>query len=199
MMRNQDRQMALNDDIFDARTTEQKWLDWSKTVMTIADATAEALPKEVGFSFDAFSVLRGAIKLAAAYGSREFDKLAFASQLDQLQYQHDKEVASLQEQIELAVNRNWLNYATDLQQLAQMLRSQSSQRLELFSAGETLSQPPAGIVRHWLGDSACSKTNCVSARKPRPRSRYRYKDMAFRIFRNDALQKYRAQFDLAAT
>jgi hypothetical protein len=27
---------------------------------------------------------------------------------------------------------------------------------------------------------------------------YRYKDMAFRIFRNDALQKYRAQFDLSA-
>src|SRR5439155_12977861 len=27
---------------------------------------------------------------------------------------------------------------------------------------------------------------------------YRYKDMAFRIFRNDALQRYRAQFDLAA-
>src|SRR5262249_33470000 len=27
---------------------------------------------------------------------------------------------------------------------------------------------------------------------------FRYKDMAFRIFRNDALQKYRAQFDLAA-
>ena len=26
----------------------------------------------------------------------------------------------------------------------------------------------------------------------------RYKDMAFRIFRSDALQKYRAQFDLAA-
>jgi hypothetical protein len=27
---------------------------------------------------------------------------------------------------------------------------------------------------------------------------YRYKDMSFRIFRNDALQKYRAQFDMAA-
>ncbi|MBI5102039.1 MAG: hypothetical protein HZB33_09435 [Nitrospirae bacterium] len=27
---------------------------------------------------------------------------------------------------------------------------------------------------------------------------YRYEDMAFRVFRNDALQKYRAQFDLAA-
>jgi hypothetical protein len=27
---------------------------------------------------------------------------------------------------------------------------------------------------------------------------YRYKDMAFRIFRNDALQKYRAQFEVAA-
>ena len=27
----------------------------------------------------------------------------------------------------------------------------------------------------------------------------RYKDMTFRIFRNDALQKYRAQFDMAAT
>ena len=26
----------------------------------------------------------------------------------------------------------------------------------------------------------------------------RYRDMAFRIFRNDALQKYRAAFDLAA-
>ena len=29
-------------------------------------------------------------------------------------------------------------------------------------------------------------------------SEYRYQDMAFRVFRNDALQKYRAQFDLAA-
>jgi hypothetical protein len=29
-------------------------------------------------------------------------------------------------------------------------------------------------------------------------SEYRYRDMAFRVFRNDALQKYRAQFDLAA-
>jgi hypothetical protein len=28
--------------------------------------------------------------------------------------------------------------------------------------------------------------------------KYRYEDMTFRIFRNDALQKYRAQFDLAA-
>src|SRR6185436_20798230 len=27
---------------------------------------------------------------------------------------------------------------------------------------------------------------------------YRYKDMAFRVFRSDALQKYRAQFDMAA-
>jgi hypothetical protein len=26
----------------------------------------------------------------------------------------------------------------------------------------------------------------------------RHKDMAYRVFRNDALQKYRAQFDLAA-
>ena len=35
-------------------------------------------------------------------------------------------------------------------------------------------------------------------RPPPRRQDYRYQDMAFRIFRNDALQKYRAQFDLAA-
>ncbi|UCC28770.1 MAG: hypothetical protein JSU86_11270, partial [Phycisphaerales bacterium] len=35
-------------------------------------------------------------------------------------------------------------------------------------------------------------------RTARDISQYRYRDMAFRVFRNDALQKYRAQFDLAA-
>ena len=199
MMRNRDSQMALNDDIFDARTTEQKWLDWSKTVMTIADATAEALPKEVGFSFDpsfcpprrdqagrcvwfarvrqtGFRVTTGPNAVSARQGSR------FAAGANRT-----------------GVNRNWLNYATDLQQLAQMLRSQSSQRLELFSAGETLTQAAgrysAALARglRVLEDQLRFRQETAAQIQA-----YRYKDMAFRIFRNDALQKYRAQFDLAA-
>ena len=83
--------------------------------------------------------------------------------------------------------------------LEQMIRNLKANEVELYSLIEGMRQASgnylAAIARgqRILGD----RTAFRQATAERV-SNARYKDMAFRIFRNDALQKYNAQFDLAA-
>jgi len=95
--------------------------------------------------------------------------------------------------------KNQAELIADLQQFEGLVRQESAARLELFNADETLQQ---SIGRY-------SAAVAAGERLLEDRLRFRqesaaqvhfdrYKDMAFRIFRNDALQKFRAQFDLAA-
>src|SRR5207247_5835673 len=80
-----------------------------------------------------------------------------------------------------------------------LVRQESSSRLELFTMQETLQQ----LIGRYSAALASGERLLEDRLHFRQETatqiqQYRYKDMAFRIFRNDALQKYRAQFDLAA-
>ena len=86
-----------------------------------------------------------------------------------------------------------------LKQLEQSVRQEVTLRLEIYTQQEALQQ----MAGRYL--SALAKGQRLLDDRLRFRQQtaaklqdYRYKDMAFRIFRNDSLQKYRAQFDLAA-
>jgi hypothetical protein len=199
MSQNLQTQESLDGQIADSKINEQQWQLASSGTLRLADATADALVKEVGIDNDVSAPLRGAIKFAAGLTAMIFDANAASEQFSQLLYQHDKEIASLQEQIDLTTAQNQVALASDLQQLLALVRQESSARLELFNAGEALQQ--------LIGRYSAALANGERLLEDRLRFRqqtaaqiqqYRYKDMAFRIFRNDALQKYRAQFDLAA-
>jgi hypothetical protein len=72
-------------------------------------------------------------------------------------------------------------------------------RLEIFTRREQLHQALGAYQavvaegRRLLGERARFRAQTAAEVQE-----YRYDDLAFRVFRNDALQKYRAQFDLAA-
>lgn len=72
-------------------------------------------------------------------------------------------------------------------------------RLELFTMQEVLKQA-SGQYRAVLASGQRLLEARLVFRKlaAAQTQQYRYQDMTFRIFRNDAIQKFRAQFDLAA-
>lgn len=81
----------------------------------------------------------------------------------------------------------------------ELLRREPLLRLEMFARIEAIEQ----LYRSYLEELATGQrlmAELVQFRKTGAAAtqEYRYQDMAFRIFRNDALQKYRATFDLAA-
>lgn len=84
-------------------------------------------------------------------------------------------------------------------QFDEIVRREPLLRAEMYARAETIQQ----LYRKYLEELARGQritAEMVQFRKKGAAAvqEHRYKDMAFRVFRNDALQKYRAAFDLAA-
>lgn len=84
-------------------------------------------------------------------------------------------------------------------QFDERIRREPLLRMEMYSRAENLQQ----LYRKYLEEMARGQrvmAELVQFRKTGAAAvqEHRYQDMAFRVFRNDALQKYRAAFDLAA-
>lgn len=162
------------------------------------DALAEMLPTAFGMANDATAPARGALRLSGAILSELANVSADVLSVAQLHQQNAKEIAQAETNIKLTTARSGFAEKQQLAQLEQLVRQEASLRLELYNLQEALQQS-AGNYR-----AALARGNRLLEDRLRFRQQtaaqihqYRYKDMAFRIFRNDALQKYRAQFDLA--
>ncbi|NBD96079.1 MAG: hypothetical protein GVY11_06365 [Gammaproteobacteria bacterium] len=84
-------------------------------------------------------------------------------------------------------------------ELTELLRREPLLRVEIFQRAETIEE----LFRKYQqqvaeGQRVLSQLIRFRKKGAAATQEYRYQDMAFRIFRNDALQKYRATFDLAA-
>jgi hypothetical protein len=199
MNSNLNTQEQLNDAILEYHAIAYSLNGLAKFAQDQADAAAEAMPKEEGLSVDATAPVRGAVKEGAAL---EAKALSFSADIFsglEMVEQQAKEVSSLQSQVQITSIKDALAFAGSLNELQVLIRQEASARLELFTDAEALQQA--------LGKYQAALASGERLLEDRLRFRqetaaqvqqYRYKDMAFRLFRNDALQKYRAQFDLAA-
>jgi hypothetical protein len=85
-----------------------------------------------------------------------------------------------------------------LKQLEQMLREEPALRLEILEMQEAVSQASAqylalvGRGLRLVDERVAFRKNAAAETQSS-----RYRDMGFRIFRHDAIQRYRAQFDLS--
>ena len=84
-------------------------------------------------------------------------------------------------------------------ELEKLIREEPLKRLEAYAVREQV-ETARGNYQIELANGQRTIAEMIQFRKNSAADiqTYRYRDMAFRIFRNDALQKYRAQFDLAA-
>jgi len=192
-------QESLNNKIKRSREDQLSFRNKAAYSRMAGDAAAEMLPLSAGFSVDFTSTLRGALRLAGAIAFQHYSEKADSEGLTELGHQNAKETAQADTNIKLTSARNEFAVQQQLAQLEQLVRQEASVRLELYDLQEAVGQS-AGRYR-----AALARGNRLLEDRLRFRQQtaaqiqqYRYKDMAFRIFRNDALQKYRAQFDLAA-
>ena len=197
--RTKQKQESLNQQIRRSEELQRGFSQATRSVINGADALAEAIPTAVGLSTDVGAPIRGAIKYVGVTAAQIIDVFANAEAAEELQYKDDKEIAGLQQQIELTVLQNREAAARELHELELLVRQESSVRLELFTLQETLQQSVGRYLATLTrGQRLLDERLRFRAQTAAQIQEYRYKDMAFRIFRNDALQKYRAQFDLAA-
>ena len=196
---NKDKQSTLNGDIIAARAGAILADEFAKYALAKADAVAEGVSTSAGTANDVAAPVRGAVKFAGAQAAMAFNIIGDLARGAELILQQDKEIDSLQSQIDLTSLKNGQAITNELSQLKVLIRQESSARFELFNANETMQQSLGRYTAALAGGERLLEDRLRFRQQTAAQIQtYRYKDMAFRIFRNDALQKYRAQFDLAA-
>jgi hypothetical protein len=192
-------QRSLNDLLREDRAAEMDLRTKGRVATLIADAMAEFLPTDVGFSVDATSVARGALRLVGATLAESSNEAADERSLVELDHQQAKEDAQSASNIELTTIRQEQGLLAQLAPLEQLVRQEAVQRYELYNLREAVSQAAGNYLATLARGNRLLEDRVRFLQETATQVQaYRYKDMAFRIFRNDALQKYRAQFDVAA-
>ncbi len=86
-----------------------------------------------------------------------------------------------------------------LAQIEQLVRSEATLRLELYTSAEVLQQQAGRYLAALARGERIQKDRLRFRQQTAGQlQESRYKNMAFRIFRNEAVQKYRAMYDTAA-
>jgi hypothetical protein len=169
------------------------------TVNDVVDAISEGIPKVVGLANDAFSGVRASLKTGKITSTQVAKALQFVATgveqgatlaINNVQAQTASQVSAAQTQFEIT---------PFLRQIEQMIREESPMRLEILALGEKVNQN-VGRYQASVAKGLRLAEERVAFRKNASADTQasRYQDMTFRIFRNDAIQKYRAQFDLTA-
>lgn len=169
-----------------------------KKIEMATEAGSEYCPKVNGIDNDMTSGIRGTLKLTTVLtlaGVDALEKGIFAAEQganfakDQMKVGHD--IRLFAENAEFALRQ-------ELFSLADMVGNIQAKEYELYVLMEKINQA-AGSYYAAVAKGERVLQSFIRFRKETAAvvAEKRYRDMAFRIFRNDALQKYRAQYDLA--
>ncbi|NJL29298.1 MAG: hypothetical protein HC897_16140 [Thermoanaerobaculia bacterium] len=166
-------------------------------------ASAECVPQNliagVAAGGDLFSAVRCGMETISNVATFALDTAADGVDIAQSITESAKEDVSLQAAIETDI----LGYREEMDgavgAIDAMLRQEPLLRNEIFARAQVVEQAKQSY-RNALAEGLRTFEELVAFRKSTAAAvqDYRHQDMAFRVFRNDALQKYRAAFDLAA-
>jgi hypothetical protein len=200
-------QESLAAAIQEARARQLDFQSKAHLATAVANAASEAIPKVFGVIAglaggvigDPLSALREAVLLAGNVTAGIMNQNADKQSLAELDQQQAKEIAQAETNIRLTTLNQDQAILQQLAQLEQLVRKEAPARLEIYTLQEAMQQA-AGRYDSVLAQGQRLLEDRLRFRQQTAAQvqNFRYKDMAFRIFRNDALQKYRAQFDLAA-
>jgi len=192
-------QRQLNDEMRTARRDQMEARLQQTALRGGAAALSEALPLAAGLANDITSAARGALKGAAEIASGFLEDDIIDASIAELRAQQDLSIAASEQQLTITGWEQFSQAQQQIRALEQLARRLPSMRLELLTLTEAANQATARY-HSAVGRGLRLYEQLIAFRQKTARdvSQYRYRDMAFRVFRNDALQKYRAQFDLAA-
>jgi hypothetical protein len=193
------KQLGLSGGILVAKAVQVAMSRASSEIEFSLDALCEALPKVVGLATDATSAARAATKSVKGTSTTAVDIIGDVASMAEAGLEMGKEETDLQSDIDTQAVSNKGGVQSGLQEALQLMRAEAPLRLQLHTQREVVQQT-AGRFQSLLAQAqrVIEERNRFRARVAGDATKLRYKDMAFRVFRNDAIQKYRAQYDLAA-
>ena len=190
---------TLNDAIVQLQSSILALDAGGQVARDIADATVEGIPKAEGVDTDFLAPVRGVIK-GLGYGSA--DVLAFISNGKQNTINQDQaDETNIANETQLSIQKLEFSYETQqqLKEIEQQLRELIGMRLDLFTLQQALNQS-VGSYQQIIaqGFQLLQARQMYQVKVLGAVQLNRYQDLTFRVFRNDALQKYAASFDLAS-
>jgi hypothetical protein len=190
---------ALEKVIEAGRFINSKMTEVEKKSDKITDATVEMMPKSVGTSSDVTAPLRGTAKFLNIAKNLVLAGVKFVAEKVVAAAEDEKEFVEGREKDLIEKAEFSLEVQKELKELEKMLGDEKVKRLEMLEQAQKLDQI-AGAYEAALAKGLRLVEERIAFRKDTAAETQasRYQDMTFRIFRNDAIQKYRAQFDLAA-
>ncbi|HRQ63613.1 MAG TPA: hypothetical protein PKZ76_01890 [Xanthomonadaceae bacterium] len=165
--------------------------------------SSECIPRTtiagVAAGGDLFSAGRCTVIAAGSIPKAVLDTVADGLDIASNAFEAAKEDVGELSGIRTAINDATLNLYDASGEIDNLLRREPMLRAEIFARVEAIKQL-TGEYQATLAEGMRVMDRMLAFRKQGAAAiqEYRYQDMAFRIFRNDALQKYRASFDLAA-
>ncbi len=164
-----------------------------------ADSIAEFFPKVVGLATDATSGPRGLALLVGATGANIEKGLALASRIaaggTELQMLGDEQALG-KKLDQLGFSNEELQLATELEGLYREHIGHAEGLMQLTLDHQRALQQVNNVRAR--GDRILAEREVFRQRAAAIIQGYRTKDLAFRVFRNEALEQYRSLFDLAS-
>jgi hypothetical protein len=164
----------------------------------VSDAIAEFFPKSVGLSSDVTSPARGAAKTAGTISNGVLQALKIATDAVVEAIEIGKNDLGVQSELEIEKYGYALEIQQKLKEIEMMMWNEAALRVDIFNKLEAMRQV-SDRYRAVLqkGQALVDERADFNRQAGGAVQLMRYQDMGFRVFRNDALQKYRAAFDLA--
>jgi len=165
-------------------------------IRNVADAAKDAVPDS---ALDMFSAVHASISTTAEAVATTFEVLGDIADVAENSVVLAKESVPLQTEIDLATTNNFFEVQQGVNELQGMIAEEAPMRVELYALAEAIQQAQGRyLAKLQEGLRLIDERTAFRRRTAGFVSENRYRDMSFRVFRNDAIQKYRAQFDVAA-
>lgn len=189
---------SLNTGIGTARAVAAGTRFAAAQVREFADVAKSGIPTDLTSNLVGNVAIAG-IGTTAAVAAAVLDGVAEASEFTAGSLELAKESVALQAAIDIESFGSTIDQQQLRAELAQLVRDEGVKRLAVVEQGEIVRQAGQRYARV-VAEGGRILEERVSFRNLSAASTQasRYQDMTFRILRNDALQKFRAQRDLAA-
>jgi hypothetical protein len=204
----------LNDIILESREKMLKHQTKASWANIISTAVAEALNVRVimgttgaTMDIDLTSPVRSSIRLIGSVVGQIYTGKANKEQLKELETQQAKEalqsnssyqIRALSKKVEIA--RGSVAMASAKAQVSQLLGQLNSLEMEILTVEEALEQSAGRYMASLAkGERLLEQIYQYRNETAAAVEKSRYRDLLFRVFRSEGIQKYRSQFDLAST
>ena len=182
----------------DKATIARRLTEVSGGISAFQQALVSGLPTVEGLANDCFFGVRLAIGLVGAAATTALNIAATEESHSSDSDMQAAADAESQAATTIAANTQGYEMQQQVTALQNQIQQEPALRLECLNQRETIIQNLGKYQAALAKGQQILQARCAFAKQAAAQTQtYRYQDMTFRIFQNDAIQKYKAQFDLA--